>query len=300
MNPFKDNREIDLKTCYERIMEFKIFEEVYTKEKERKSFSELDHVPSSSSHPTECPHSKILLENSHKICENCGILMSKDLSFEKEWRFYGMNDTKHQNDPNRCHYRKVDEVSIFKDVDKLGFSEKIILYANHLYEEVTQKRIYRGNSRRGIIFACIFHAYKMNDLPQSCESLIQVFNIERKVALKGLKYVNLNASKASLFRHYYISPEDLIMEIMDKFYATPEQKQEVLELYRTIENKSSLLNRSRPQSVASGIVRYYILQKGKDVPISVFKTKVNLSELTINRIVKEIERILDESTPSQG
>ena len=178
-------------------MEFKIFEEAYTKEKERKSFDDGDHVGKA----VGCSHPKILMENSHKICENCGMLMNKDLSFEKEWRFYGMNDTKHHNDPNRCHYRKVDEVSIFKDVDKLGFSEKIILYANQLYEEVTQKRIYRGNSRRGIIFACIFHAYKMNDLPQSCESLIQVFGIERKIALKGLKYVNLNASKTSVMHN---------------------------------------------------------------------------------------------------
>lgn len=270
--------------------DFKIFEEAYIKEKERTTV-ELE----STNKQSECLHTNILLENSHKICENCGILLNKDLSFEKEWRFYGVNDTKHHNDPNRCHYRKIDEVSIFKDVDKLGFSEKIILYANSLYEEVTQKRIYRGNSRRGIIFACIFHAYKMNDMPQSCESLIQVFKIERKTALKGLKYVNLNASKNSLFRHHYISPEDLILEIMDKFYATPKQKQEVIELYQSIENKSSLLNRSRPKSIAAGVVRYYILKHRKDVPINVFKTKVDLSELTINRIVKEIERILNMS-----
>lgn len=267
--------------------DFKIFEEAYTREKER-----IDFEQNGVKETSECEHVNILLENSHKICENCGILLNKDLSFEKEWRFYGANDTKHHNDPNRCHYRKIDEVSIFKDVDKLGFSEKIILYANSLYEEVTQKRIYRGNSRRGIIFACIFHAYKMNELPQSCESLIQVFKIERKVALKGLKYVNLNAAKNSLFRHHYISPEDLILEIMDKFYATSDQKQEVIQLYKNIENKSSLLNRSRPKSIAAGVVRYYILQNRKDVPISLFKSKVDLSELTINRIVKEIERIL--------
>lgn len=273
------------------MMEFKLFEEAYSKEKDRTSYTENELDGSLS----ECLHTNVIMENSHKICENCGILMNKDLNFEKEWRFYGMNDTKHNNDPNRCHYRKIDEVSIFKDVDKMGFSEKIIFYANTLYEEVTQKRIYRGNSRKGIIFACIFHAYKMNALPQSCESLMQVFNIERKIALKGLKYVNLNASKLSLFRHNYIIPEDLIVEIMDKFYATKEQKDEVLQLYKSIENKSSLLNRSRPQSVASGIVRYYILKKDKDVPINLFKSKVNLSELTINRIVKEIEKILKEN-----
>jgi transcription initiation factor TFIIIB Brf1 subunit/transcription initiation factor TFIIB len=268
-------------------MDFKIFDETY------ESFLKNDTNPQDNNNITECEHLNASLENSQKICINCGMLLTKDLTFEKEWRFYGLNDTKHNNDPSRCHIRKLDDISIYKDVDKLGFSEKIILCANKIYEEVTKKKIYRGNSRKGIIFACIFHAYKINNTPQSCESLIKVFNIDRKIALKGLKYVNLNALKSSEFRNYQIQPENLINEIMDKFYATREQKDEILTLYKQIENKSSLLNRSRPQSVASGIVRYYILKTGKNVPMNIFKTKVNLSELTINRIVKEIEKILN-------
>ena len=240
-----------------------------------------------------CVHAHVLLEGSHKICENCGALMNKELSFEKDWRFYGMNDTRHHYDPNRCHGRKVEDITIYKDVEYLGFSEKIVLHANRIYEEVTEKKIYRGKSRRGIIFACIFHAYKLNETPQSCESLLQVFGIERKVALQGLKYVHLNASKESLLRQRCICPEDLIVEIMDKFYATSDQKSDILCMYQRIQNKSSLLNRSRPQSVASGMVRYYILRKGKDIPMHIFRTIVGLSELTIHRIAKEVERVFE-------
>ena len=123
--------------------------------------------------------------------------------------------------------------------------------------------------------------------------------IDRRHALSIRKQCEiLEINRSGLYYEPKGEPQENleIMEIMDKFYATAEQKEEVLELYKCIENKSSLLNRSRPQSVASGIVRYYILQKGKDVPIAVFKAKVNLSELTINRIVKEIERILEPSS----
>jgi transcription initiation factor TFIIIB Brf1 subunit/transcription initiation factor TFIIB len=241
-----------------------------------------------------CPHTSLMMEGCHKICEACGALMNKEISFEKDWRFYGNGDTRYQNDPNRCHGRKAEDITIFKDVDRLGFSEKIIMRANAIYEEVTQKKIYRGNSRRGIIFACIFHAYKLHGTPQSCESLMKVFTIERKVALKGLKYVHLNAAKHTLMRQHCICPEDLIVEIMDKFSGTPEQKHEILTMYRHVQNRSSLLNRSRPQSVASGMVRYYILYKGKDVPMHVFRGMVGLSELTIHRVAKEIQRVLEE------
>ena len=43
----------------------------------------------------------------------------------------------------------------------MGFSDKIISKANKLYDEVTSGNIYRGNSRKAIVFACIFHAYKL-------------------------------------------------------------------------------------------------------------------------------------------
>lgn len=269
-------------------MNFDLFKTIYCEEdKKRKEDDEREEI--------KCLHQKILLENNNRICENCGELLNKEVCYERDWRFYGSHDTKHAQDPNRCHFRKTEEISIFKDVDKMGFSEKIVLYANQLYDEVTQKKIFRGNSRKGIIFACIFHSYKINGVPHSCESLITIFNIDRKIALKGLKYVNLNANKESLFRNYQISAENIIIEIMDKFYATEDQKQDIIQLYHQIKDKSALLNRSRPQSMAAGLVRYFILKHGKNVPMVVFKAKVNLSELTINRIVKEIIRLLDEN-----
>ena len=83
---------------------------------------------------------------------------------------------------------------------------------------------------------------------------------------------------------------------MDKFNANQTQKEEAIAVYQKVKNKSSLLNRSRPQSVASGIVRYYIVQKNKDISMDFFKSRVNLSELTITRIVNEIENLLDLDT----
>ena len=103
----------------------------------------------------------------------------------------------------------------------------------------------------------------------------------------------MNAPKNLNIRTSYITPENLVKEIMNKFNSTESQIQEVIELYAKIKNRSSILNRSRPQSVAAGLVRYYILLKDKGITMSDFKEKVQLSELTINRIVKEIGKILE-------
>lgn len=243
----------------------------------------------------DCGHANLVMEGVSTICTDCGMMMNKELSFEKEWRYYGMMDTKHSSDPNRCNMRRSEDKTIYKDVEKLGFSDKIVSSANVIYEQVTQHRIFRGNTRKGIIFACIFHAYKSNENPQSCERLIEIFEIDRKVALKGLKFVNLNAPKDSPFRNFQISTEHLIQEIMQKFHATEHHVEEVLNIYQYIRDKSSLLNRSRPQSVACGLVRFYIARKNPDISMEYFRTKIHLSELTISRIVKEIGRILENN-----
>ena len=84
--------------------------------------------PKKSETRDECIHRNIIYENVTKICTECGVVIDKDLSYEKEWRYYGMMDTKHSSDPNRCSMRKTDDKSIFKDVEKMGFSDKIISY----------------------------------------------------------------------------------------------------------------------------------------------------------------------------
>ena len=240
-----------------------------------------------------CKHKNIELKNKIKICQNCGIELDfQNISTDKEWRFYGNSDSRHSNDPNRVQARKSEERNIYKDCANLRFSNKIIEQANIIYSQVTQGKIFRGNSRKSIVFACIFHSFKLSGRPQSHEKLINVFGLSRKAGLKGLKMVNLNAPKNSPIRTTYITPINLVEEIMDKFSATIKQKREVIELYHKIKNRSSRLNRSRPQSVSAGLIYYWISENKINISLKDFTKKVSLSELTINKIAKEIKSVL--------
>ena len=241
---------------------------------------------------SDCLHLNINSEKGVDVCTDCGEEITKQIHNTKEWRYYGQSDTRHSSDPNRVQIRKSEERNIYKDVENMGFSEKIISEANKIYFQVTQGQIFRGNSRKAIVFACIFHAYKLSGKPQSHEKLIHVFNLNRKTGLKGLKHVNLYAPKSSTIRTTYITPINLVEEIMEKFAATTEQKIEVVNLYNQIKNKSSRLNRSRPQSVGAGLVYYWICSKKKDITLKQFTKKVSLSELTINKIAKEISDVI--------
>lgn len=239
-----------------------------------------------------CIHTNITIEKGSNICMDCGEEINIRITYDREWRYYGQGDGKGGGDPNRVQARRSEERSIYKDVENLGFSESIVSKANKIYAQVTDGKIFRGNSRKSIVFACIFHSYKLSGKPQSHERLLKIFKLNRKSGLKGLKHVNLFAPKCSNIRTTYITPVDLVVEIMEQFSATDDQKKEVVELYESIKNKSSKLNRSRPQSVAAGLTFYWICKKNKEITLKEFTKKVSLSELTINKIAKEIAEVL--------
>lgn len=240
---------------------------------------------------SSCHHTETINENNIIICIECGEEIQRTVMHEKEWKYYGANA--HTPDPNRIQLRKSEEKSIHKDVINMGFSDTIISKADELYSLVTNGHIYRGNSRKAIVFACVFHAYKMMSMHQTPEQLIKMFGITRKSGLRGLKIVSINTPKNSDIHNSTITPIHLINDIMDKFKATPAQKQEVVDIYNKVKNKSSKLNRSRPSSLSSSIVYYWINKKGIDISLKEFAKKVDLSDLTINKNIKEIVKILE-------
>jgi transcription initiation factor TFIIIB Brf1 subunit/transcription initiation factor TFIIB len=239
-----------------------------------------------------CVHADVVDENGVVICTDCGEEIKRIIMHEKEWRYYGFSDTKRTSDPNRVQMRKSEDRNIYKDVENMGFSEKIVSKANSIYCDVTNGHIFRGNTRKSIIFACIYHAYKLDGKPQSHEKLIKIFSLKKKSGLYGIKYVKLNIDKESKIHTTNITPVHLVSDMMDRFSASDEQKQEVVLIYSKIKNKSSRLNSSRPQSISSGLIYYWVCTKNMNITLKEFANKVELSELTISKISKEISEII--------
>ena len=272
--------------------EFDIFDEL--DETDIIQYNEIDEIDEIDI--GECSHDEVVNESGIVSCVECGKEIRKIVSYEKDWRYYGNDDTRKNTDPNRCHIRKMEDKSIFRDVENLGFSDKIVNTANDIYTQVTNGKIYRGNSRKAIIFGCIFHSVKMNGKIYSCDTLRTIFNLDKKIILKGLKHVNLNLPKNSNIVNKYITPIELVNEYILKFEHVENDKTLISELYENIKNKSSIINRSRPQSVASSMIYYYFSKKfgANNFNIKDFIKKIKLSELTINKISKEIIRICGE------
>ena len=239
-----------------------------------------------------CAHVDVTMENGVNICTACGEEIDRPIQYNKDWAYYSAGSGR--SDPTRVHARKIEEKTISKDVAGMNFSDKIVSKANEIYMECTKGQIYRGGSRKAIIFACIFHAYKILGNHQTPDSLIQAFGLTRKAGLKGMKIVNVNIPKDSEIHNTRISPSHIIGDIMNKFMATEEQKTEVCAIYDMIYNRSSKLNRARPQSVAAAVVYYWITTKNIPIDIKDFASHTNLSELTIKKNTKEVEKVISE------
>ena len=242
-----------------------------------------------------CDHQNIIKQNDKEVCIDCGIEISQQLSLEPEWRYYGENDSRHFTDPNRCQIRKIEDKGIYKDIENMNFQPDIIDEANKLYNMITSGTIRRGNFRKSVIFACIFNACKYTGKPVSSDELQEKFKLSKKDISTGLKFYNLKGREINEIKDKkstYISPVIFIPRIMKKFNSNKYHVDKVIELYNMIQNKSSLINRSNPQSVISGLVFYYCRLIGKNITCSKFSTIVNLSDITVSRISKNISDIL--------
>jgi transcription initiation factor TFIIIB Brf1 subunit/transcription initiation factor TFIIB len=121
---------------------------------------------------------------------------------------------------------------------------------------------------------------------------METFGLDKKSSLRGLKIVSVHAPKDSPIHNITLTAVHHIHDIMSKCSATQEHEREVIDLYVKTKNRSSKLNRARPQSVAASIIYYWMYKKGMNISLKKFAQKVELSELTIGKNAKEIAIIL--------
>ena len=157
-------------------------------------FDNFNDVPTESG--VNCQHKNQTVNGCQMLCEDCGSEISKVDLQDKEWRYYGHFDTKNSSDPSRCQIRYVeDDKNIFKDIEGMGFSDDVVKKANENYIKIIQNTIHRGNTRKGLIFACIFEALKILGKPQPAKPLGELFGIDNKTAMHGVKTLKLKLPK---------------------------------------------------------------------------------------------------------
>lgn len=253
-------------------------------------------TPSEESGDEKCSHiNKHTNDAGAEFCTDCGVQLDSGISQDQEWRYYGESDNKHSSDPSRVQYKKNPEKGIRKDLERLNIPIEVVNRADDYYYEVTKGDIKRSNLRRGIIFACVFQAYKDLNQPQVPDQLINVFKLNRKAISKGLIYFKMRCNRIPEANQNYITPRNFIPGLLEKFQVTDEHVQIIMELYDKIEHRSSLINKSNPNSVSAGLIYYYFKKNNIDISASKFGKIAELSEITVQKIANEIEAIFERA-----
>ena len=257
-------------------------EEHYTSEEEDEDITESETEE-------KCQHKNRIMDGATEICRDCGEEICFHQSNEQEWRFYGDADNKHDEDPARVSFKKVVEKGIKKDLEAYDLPPNVVQRADEIYQSATQGDIKRSCYRKGIMFACVFEAYKELDSAQVPEDLQQLFQIKHKHMSKGMRYLADHGKKR---KKIYINATHYVPRILQQLNMREEHNLKILKIYEKVKNKSDILNRANPQSVSSGLVYYYLKKKNVDLTDLKFGKIVDLSQITIDRISDEIERVL--------
>lgn len=240
----------------------------------------------------ECAHTSFeTMEDGNEVCVDCGFEKTMVFDSSPEWRFYKENDTKQSADPSRCFMRKYEEKSIYRDMEPYAIEKEVVEIANTNYTLITEDSILRGNSRKGLIVACIFYAYEDLGQRKSQDEIKKFFNINKKILSNGMKMFNLKIKRSPI----YTSPLDFIPKIMEKFNLYDKHVQFVIKLFNKICSKSSFINRSNPDSIAAGLSYFFLKHINFPISLTEFSKKVGLSDITIHKISKKIKDIVEQS-----
>ena len=250
-----------------------------------------DPTPAETTIETEkksvCLHENTILDSHVEICRDCGIEICNLQTNEQEWRDYDQD----RNDEGRRVkvFKKEQNKGIKAELQEYDLCKKIIQRADEIYQSCTQGDIKRSKYRLGVIFACVYEAYKELDSPKTPEELKKIFKIEHKHMYKGILYVAMHSNKR---KYTYINPTNYVPLILKKLNMKDECLDPIIEIYDFVKNKSDIISRSNPQSVSAALVYNYIKKQNIDMNELGLDKVFDLSIVTIKKISDEIDRII--------
>jgi len=252
------------------------------------------------SDPTRCgmPINPLLEESSY----GCKVLCVGSMSYEmRKIRRY----TEWQSMPYKEKSRYDEQQIITTMAQNAGIPKMIIDDATRYHKKISESELtFRGDNRDGIIAASIYISCRINNFPRTAKEIANIFNLDVTSATKGCKnalaIINnlekdvVNKDKTNFGR---TKPEDFI----ERFCSKLNINQELTKLCQFISmkiEKANIMPENTPHSIAAGVV-YFISQICKlNVSKKEVKIVSEISEVTINKCFKKLEKIQDEILPA--
>jgi transcription initiation factor TFIIB len=252
------------------------------------------------SDPTRCgmPINPLLQESSF----GCKVLCCGATSYEmRKIRRY----TEWQSMPykEKSQYDEFQRITIMSQ--NAGIPKSIIDDAVRYHKKISEYELtFRGDNRDGILAASIYISCRINNFPRTAKEIATIFHLDVTSATKGCKNALLiinnlekdldNKEKTSFSK---TKPEAFIERYCSKLNINSELTKLCQFIAMKIE-KMDLMPENTPHSIAAGVV-YFISQICKlNVSKRDVKNVSEISEVTINKCFKKIEKMKEEVVPA--
>lgn len=252
------------------------------------------------SDPTRCgmPINPLLKESSF----GCKVLCIGSTSYEmRKIRRY----TEWQSMPykEKSQYDEFQRITLMSQ--NAGMPKLIIDDAVRYHKKISEYELtFRGDNRDGILAASIYISCRINNYPRTAKEIATIFHLDVTSATKGCKnalsIVNnlekdmVNADKTSFCK---TKPEAFIERYCSKLNINSELTRVCQFIAMKIE-KTELMPENTPHSIAAGVV-YFIAQICKlNISKRDVKNISEISEVTINKCFKKIEKLKDDLIPA--
>jgi len=251
------------------------------------------------SDPTRCgmPINPLLEESSY----GCKVLCMGSMS-------YDMRKIKRYTEWVAMPYKEKSQYDEFQIITTManiaGIPKMIIDDAVRYHKKISEYDFsFRGDNRDGILAASIYISCRINNYPRTAKEIANIFNLDVTSATKGCKNalgiinsLEKDMNKQEKTNLGTTKPEAFIERFCSKLNMNAELTKLCQFITCKIEKKN-IMPENTPHSIAAGVV--YFISQICNLNINKRDIKVvsEISEVTINKCFKKLEKIQHELVP---
>lgn len=182
-----------------------------------------------------------------------------------------------------------------------GISPCIIEESKSMYKQISEFKISRGSTRKGLIASCVYMACKKLSVPRSAKEIADIFTIDITIMTNGCKnFIEIWNMKNKNQTGNIVLNACQSDDFINRFCSNLNLSSEILKLSSSISEKAeqySLVSENTPPSIAAGSI--YLACKFYDMNISKkdISDVCKISEVTISKCYKKLLKFKEYLIP---
>jgi transcription initiation factor TFIIB len=249
--------------------------------------------------PTRCgnPINPLLMESSFGCKILCSMRSSYEMKKIRKW-------TEWQSMPHKekSLYDEFQFITVM--AQNAGIPKIFIDHAMAIHKDISEQKMFRGLNRDGIKAASIYISCRLNGCPRTAHEISEIFRLDKTSATSGcstavniLHNIERNVEPSQQTDLCSTTPGSFIERYCSKLNINGELTLLSKFVAQKIQNSNIILENT-PHAMAAGIV-YFIAQScNLNISKQEIKQVCGVSEVTINKCFKKLEKIKDQLVPS--